>query len=110
MEICGTCQTSRHNIASVRKWVCPAEGEYEVAAAYSQRGDSDLAEFVVKHDLEVIFQKKHKDENAKLRGRYEGKVRMKRGEALFFEFYNAYQHIDEHLDTDITIKKEELHP
>jgi len=105
LEISGRCQTSRHNIASVRKWVCPADGVYEVEATYSQRGDSDLAGFVVKHDLEVLHKKRYRDENARLQGRYEGKMRMKRGEALFFEFCNPYQEMDDHLDIDITIRK-----
>ena len=98
-------QTSYHNIVSVRKWVCPANGEYEINVEYSQRGNDDLADFTIKYDLQTIYYREYKEKNAKIQGTYETAINMKRGEALFFEFNNASHIANEYLDINITIKK-----
>ena len=97
-------QTSCNHFASVRKWACPASGEYKVVYDFCQTSKGDKTDFMFKQnhkliDLHVISSLVEKVVP------FEHKLSLETGEALYFEFYNEDEKTIETITLNVNIIK-----
>lgn len=94
-------QTSVCQLISVRAWVCPSRGRYEIHAVLSIDDDPDWTSFVVKRNhTEISYYYLPEGQRE-----YQDILALEKGEVLKFEFYNGYADIVKSIQSKIVIRK-----
>lgn len=98
-------QTSCNRFISVRKWVCPANGEYKVLYKFNQTTNGTFTNYSFKHNHKLIEKHMFDNKDGKLTSEHIQYVKLEYGEGLFFEFCNEDEITIECVDVEIIIEK-----
>lgn len=97
-------------MATVRKWICPADGDYIINYDYNQisensPGKDRLSQFTLRRNHKIIEKNIYDIKSGVLTGNHEIEMKLETGEILSFEFYNGSEHTMETIEINISIKR-----
>lgn len=96
-------QNSYHHMATVRRYVCQAEGTYTVKYSVSLETPNEKSYLTIKRNHRIV----EKYRLCKFNGEDTLKIELEYGENLNFEYYNEDENTTEAIRLNITIEKVE---
>lgn len=97
-------QTASYYFSTVRKWICPAAGDYHVTCSFSEIGNGNELSVNIKrnHMLEASYAK---IDSEQFTGSYNQILSLNCGETIGFEFYSGDKPQPAILKMSVVIKK-----